>query len=202
MLINQSLPLVCPSPPARHLPSWYLNEGLWKLTEISLVSTFALPSYGLAEHRFLSFQGPALSWLRQHVNPHWSQLWSVIYYSAGLSVRLLNGAKSGIRFSNLLWGVGQGLPSFWVFDVTDFQCGLWASHLTSLTQLTIWKMNMIISHKGIVRLLNVYKVLGRWKAMDVTCNVINHVVSCIQAAGCLLDPCWIISPQYLTNHDA
>lgn len=82
----------------------------------------------------------------------------------------------------------QGLPSFWVFDVIDFQCGLWASHLTPLAQLTIWKMNMIISHKGIVRLLNVYKLLGRWKAVDVTCNVINHVVSCIQAAGCLLDP--------------
>lgn len=46
-----------------------------------------------------------------------------------------------------------------------------------MAQLTIWKMNMIISHKGIVRLLNVYKVLGRWKAVDVTCNVINHVVS-------------------------
>ena len=82
----------------------------------------------------------------------------------------------------------KGSPSFWVFDVIDFQCGLWASHLTSMAQLTIWKMNMIISHKGIVRLLNVYKVLGRWKAVDVTCNVINHVVSWIQAAGCLLDP--------------
>ena len=110
MLINQSLPLVCPSPPALHLPSWYLNEGLWKFTEeISLMSSFVLPSYSLAEYHFLSFQGPALTCLRQHANSHWSQLWSMIYYSIGLSVRLLNDAKSGIRFSNLLWGVGPGI---------------------------------------------------------------------------------------------
>lgn len=67
-----------------------------------------LTLHGLGKHSFLSFQGPALTCVRQHANPHLSQLQSMIYYSTGLSVRLPNGIRSGIRFSNLLWGVGTG----------------------------------------------------------------------------------------------
>lgn len=109
----------------------------------------------------------------------------MIYYSFDLSLRLPNGIGVGFSWAIYCEVWELGAPSFWAFDVVDFHCGLWASHLTSLVQLTIWKMNMIISHKGTMRLLNVYKVLGKWKALDMSRSVINHVASWILAAGML-----------------
>ena len=81
------------------------------------------------------------------------EVWSITALACQSGFLMMQRVGFGSAISCEKWD--QGSPSFWVFDVIDFQCGLWASRLTSLAQLTIWKMNMMISHKGIVRLLNV-----------------------------------------------
>lgn len=201
MLTNQdtlSLPFST-SNPTPVLVNVFRNP--WRRFHTCLVLLFLfqahLISHGLAEHSvFLSRGHPWTTWDSMLIlTYHTYKVQSITALACQLELLTVQGLGFGSAIHCEVWHLGAAL--FWAYDVIDFQCGLQASHLTSLAQLTIWKMSMIISHKGIVRLLTVHKVLGKWKAVDAPHSVINHVASWIQAARmlrelCFLDNCTVI----------